>query len=263
MEGSQEMVRTVEVIRYVTPLREGGSLPAIVEADDGFLYVLKFRGAGQGIKALIAEFIGGELARAAGFRVPEIVWAQVDPAFGRTEPDEEIQDLLKASEGLNLALHYLSGAISFDPVVNKVDDLTASKIVWFDALITNVDRTARNTNMLMWNKELWLIDHGASLYFHHAGMDWEQPGRNPFPQVKDHVLLGNANQLQEADAALKLVLNQDVIRTVTGQIPSGWLQSNEKNEDEIRNMYEQFLLNRIHHSHLFLNQAQNARKALI
>ena len=134
-----ESIRTVDTIRYVTPLREGGSLPAIVEADDGFLYVLKFRGAGQGIKALIAELIGGELARALGFKVPEIVFANVDPAFGRTEPDEEIQDLLKSSAGLNLALHYLSGAISFDPAVYKVDPLLASKIVWMDALLMNVD----------------------------------------------------------------------------------------------------------------------------
>src|SRR5215213_4684816 len=149
MDNNPLQLRTVDITRYVTPLREGGSLPAIVEADDGFLYVLKFRGAGQGIKALIAELIGGEIARALGFRVPEIVFANVDPAFGRTEPDEEIQDLLKFSEGLNLALHYLSGAISFDSSVTKIDALTASKIVWFDSLITNVDRTARNTNMLM------------------------------------------------------------------------------------------------------------------
>src|SRR5438067_1314478 len=142
-------IRTVDVTRYVTPLREGGSLPAIVEADDEFLYVLKFRGAGQGIKALIAELIGGELARVMGFRVPEIVLANVDPAFGRTEPDEEIQDQLKASEGLNLALHYLSGAITFDPDVTTFDARLASQIVWLDSFITNVDRRARNTNMLL------------------------------------------------------------------------------------------------------------------
>ena len=146
-------LRLVNVTRYVTPLREGGSLPAIAEADDGFLYVLKFRGAGQGVKALIAEIIGGELARLLGLKVPEIVYAQLDEAFGRTEPDEEIQDLLKASVGTNLALHYLSGAISFDAAVSTIDPLTASKIVWLDALLMNVDRTARNTNMLMWQKE--------------------------------------------------------------------------------------------------------------
>ncbi|HTF28201.1 MAG TPA: HipA family kinase, partial [Flavitalea sp.] len=158
-------LRTVQVTRYITPLREGGSLPAIAEADDGFMYVLKFRGAGQGVRALIADLIGGELARAAGFKVPEIVFATLDSAFGRTEPDEEIQDLLKASVGLNLGLHFLSGAISYDPVVNKTDPIIASKIVWLDCLLTNVDRTAKNSNMLIWNKELWLIDHGAALYF--------------------------------------------------------------------------------------------------
>src|SRR6201992_3185333 len=168
MQYSQPSLRTVQVVRYVTPLREGGSLPAIAEADDDFMYVLKFRGAGQGIKALIAELIGGEIARLLGLKIPEIVLATLDPAFGRTEPDEEIQDLLKASTGLNLGLHYLSGAISFDPAVNIVDPLTASRIVWLDCLLTNVDRTARNTNMLIWNKELWLIDHGAALYFHHS-----------------------------------------------------------------------------------------------
>src|ERR1700742_1016350 len=161
-------LRSVQVTRYVTPLREGGSLPAIAEADDGFLYVLKFRGAGQGVKSLVAELIGCELARMLGLRVPELVLASLDAAFGRTEPDEEIQDLLKASVGLNLGLHYLSGSITYDPAVTKVQSLPASQIVWLDALLTNVDRTARNTNMLVWNKELWLIDHGASLYFHHS-----------------------------------------------------------------------------------------------
>ncbi len=167
--ASPIQIRTVWVTRYVTALREGGSMPAIAEADDGFLYALKFRGAGQGIKALIAELIGGEAARALGLKVPEIVLAHLDEGFGRTEPDEEIQDLLKASTGLNLALHYLSGSISFDPAVHQVDAETASRIVWLDAWLMNMDRTAKNTNMLFWNKELWLIDHGASLYFHHAG----------------------------------------------------------------------------------------------
>ena len=164
-------LRTVNVTRYVTPLREGGSLPAIAEADDGFLYVLKFRGAGQGVKALIAELIGGEIARKIGLKIPELVFANLDTAFGRSEPDEEIQDLLKASVGLNLALHYLSGAITFDRSVTTVDAATASKIVWMDCLLTNVDRTPRNTNMLTWHRELWLIDHGASLYFHHSWDD--------------------------------------------------------------------------------------------
>jgi len=170
-------IRTVKVTRYVMPLREGGSLPAIAEADDGFLYVIKFRGAGQGPKALIAELIGGEITRTLGLRVPEIVFATLDEAFGRTEPDEEIQDLLKFSTGLNLGLHYLTGAITFDPVVTKVDSKLASQIVWLDSLLTNVDRTCRNTNMLLWHKELWLIDHGASLYFHHNWQNWEEQAK--------------------------------------------------------------------------------------
>jgi hypothetical protein len=161
-------LRTVNITRYVTPLREGGSLPAIVEADDGFLYVLKFRGAGQGVKALIAELIGGELARALGLKMPEIVFATLDDSFSKTEPDEEIQDLLQASVGLNLGVHYLSGSITYDPIVKTIEPTIASKIVLLDYILTNVDRTPRNTNMLMWHKELWLIDHGASLYFHHS-----------------------------------------------------------------------------------------------
>src|SRR5476651_1844882 len=209
-----KQLRTVNVTRYVTPLREGGSLPAIAEADDGFLYVLKFRGAGQGAKALIAELIGGEIARKLGFKVPEIVFANLDEAFGRTEPDEEIQDLLKASVGLNLALHYLSGAITFDPAITIVNAKLASQIVWLDCLLTNVDRTPRNTNMLTWHKELWLIDHGASLYFHHSWQNWEQQAKRPFVQVKDHVLLPQAMELETADTELKAILTPEVIQSV-------------------------------------------------
>jgi hypothetical protein len=187
----------VNVTRYITPLREGGSLPAIAEADDDFMYVVKFRGAGQGVKALIAELLAGEIARTLGLKVPEIVFANLDPAFGRTEPDEEIQDLLKASTGLNLALHYLSGATTFDPVVNKVNEELASKIVWFDCYVTNVDRTVRNTNMLMWHRELWLIDHGASLYGHHSWQTFEEKAKQPFAQAKEHVLLPYASKLDE------------------------------------------------------------------
>src|ERR1700749_1076785 len=197
-------LRAVQVTRYVTPLREGGSLPAIAEADDGFLYVLKFRGAGQGVKALIAELIGCEIARKLGFKVPEVVFAELDEAFGRTEPDEEIQDLLKASVGLNLALHYLQGAITFDASVTKVDARLASQIVWLGCFLTNVDRTARNTNMLVWHKELWLIDHGAALYFHHSWHNWEEQAKRPFVQVKDHVLLQHATELELVDSEFKL-----------------------------------------------------------
>jgi hypothetical protein len=259
-----QSIRTVDIIRYVTPLREGGSLPAIVEADDGFLYVLKFRGAGQGIKALIAELIGGEIAQALGFKIPEIVFATVDPAFGRTEPDEEIQDLLKASEGLNLALHYLSGAITFDPGVYKVEPLLASKIVWMDALLTNVDRTARNTNMLMWQKELWLIDHGASLYFHHSWGNWEEQSLRPFVQVKDHVLLAQAGEITKADQFCRALLSGDVIQQIVSLIPAEWLVSESAPDAEAnRKVYENFLLNRLANASIFVKQAQDARETLI
>ncbi len=260
----QPELRNVTITRYVTPLREGGSLPAIVEADDGFLYVLKFRGAGQGVKALIAELIGGEIARFLGFKIPEIVFAQVDPAFGRTEPDEEIQDLLKFSEGLNLALHYLSGAISFDPTVNKVAPKLASQIVWLDCLLTNVDRTARNTNMLMWHKELWLIDHGASLYFHHSWTNWEEQSLRPFVPVKDHVLLPWASELVTVDKEFRSRLTSQIITTIVSIIPDDWLNdSSEQSPDEKRKVYNQFLNNRIANSEVFLKEAQHARQALI
>lgn len=261
---NEQELRTVNIIRYVTPLREGGSLPAIVEADDGFLYVLKFRGAGQGVKALIAELVGGEIARTLGLRVPEIVFANVDPAFGRTEPDEEIQDLLKFSAGLNLALHYLSGAINFDPVVNKVDPLMASQIVWLDALLMNVDRTVRNTNLLMWRKELWIIDHGASLYFHHTWSNWEEQSLKPFVQIKDHVLLQWASELDKVDESFRSILSQEKVASIIRSVPDEWLVSeSDPNADENRKVYEQFLLNRISHSHIFVKEAQHARQALI
>lgn len=258
-------IRTVNVTRYVTPLREGGSLPAIAEADDDFLYVLKFRGAGQGVKALIAELIGGEIARALGLRVPEIVFANLDSAFGRTEPDEEIQDLLKASTGLNLALHYLSGAITFDPVVTTVDAKLASKIVWLDCLITNVDRTARNTNMLTWNKQLWLIDHGASLYFHHSWSNVEEQAMRPFIQVKDHVLLPKATELDAADAELRQILNAERLRSIVSIIPDEWLAdgSSSGSADEKRQVYSDFLETRISNSEIFIKEAKYAREALV
>src|SRR6476620_6702162 len=196
-------LRTVNVTRYISPLREGGSLPALAEADDDFKYVLKFRGAGHGVKALIAELIGGEIARVLNLKMPELVFANLDEAFGRTEGDEEIQDLLKASQGLNLALHFLSGAITFDPVVSKVDPQLASDIVWLDYFILNVDRTFRNTNMLLWNKELWLIDHGSCLYFQYTWTNWEEKTTAPFAFGKDHVLLPVAGKLEESNTKFK------------------------------------------------------------
>lgn len=258
-------LRTVDVVRYVTPLREGGSLPAIAEANDGFLYVLKFRGAGQGVKALIAELIGGEIARLLGLRVPELVFANLDEAFGRTEPDEEIQDLLRASTGLNLAIHYLSGAITFDRLVTTVDPLLASRIVWLDCLLTNVDRTVRNTNMLMWHKELWLIDHGASLYFHHSWENWKEQSLRPFSQVKDHVLLPMATELVLVDQDFRSILTAERIGAIVALIPDNWLTFGDLDEsaDERREVYAGFLNSRIANSHVFVNEAQHARASLI
>ncbi|MGZ3749971.1 MAG: HipA family kinase [Mucilaginibacter sp.] len=254
-------LRTVNVTRYVTPLREGGSLPAIAGADDDFLYVIKFRGAGQGVKALIAELIGGEIARALGFKIPEIVFANLDTAFGRTEPDEEIQDLLKASVGLNLGLHYLSGAITFDPAVTLVDPKLASQIVWLDCLITNVDRTPRNTNMLTWNKQLWLIDHGAALYFHHAWDNWQEQATRPFLPIKDHVLLSRASELDIVDTEFKTILTPELIHSIVSLIPDDWITREwSEGPDEVRSVYAQFLETRLAASAIFVKEAQHARE---
>jgi hypothetical protein len=254
----QPAIRKVNVIRYLTPLREGGSLPAIAEADDEFLYVLKFRGAGQGAKALIAELIGGEIARAAGLKVPEIVIANLDETFGRTEPDEEIQDLLKASTGTNLALHYLSGSVTFDPVVTSVDAELASKIVWLDGLLMNVDRTVRNTNMLVWHKELWLIDNGAALYFHHSWDNWQQQAARPFELIKDHVLVSRATMLDEADAHFQSILNNELIRDIVAMVPEEWLLigSPFTTVEEHRQAYIKFLTDRISNSTIFVKEAK-------
>ena len=258
-------IRTVNVSRYVTPLREGGSMPAIVEADDGFLYVLKFKGAGQGKKALIAELLGGEIARAMGMKVPEIVFMELDSALARTEADEEIQDLIKFSGGLNLGLHYLSGAITFDPLVVDLDARTASVIVWLDALINNVDRTAKNTNMLMWHKELWLIDHGASFYFHHASEDFGSEGERKFPLIKNHVLLPLATELEAVDKELKEQLTEEKIKSIGSLIPDSFLEEegSEKSAAELCTAYIQFLNTRIASSEIFVNEARAAREAII
>src|SRR5216117_3979125 len=219
-------LRTVIATRYVTPLREGGSLPAIVEADDDGMYVLKFRGSGHGPKALIAELVAGEVARALGLPVPEIVFMELDPVLGRTEPDFEIQELIKASAGLNLALDFLPGALAFDVVdAHNLEPLLASSIVWFDAYVTNVDRTPRNTNMLFWHRRLMLIDHGSSLYFHHNTGDFLSRSRSPFPPIKDHVLLPVASALEEADALMTKALSPENLQQTVNLIPSSWLNS--------------------------------------
>lgn len=262
MTATISPLRQVHTIRYITPLREGGSLPAIVDADDGFMYVLKFQGAGQGVKALIADLIGAEIARILGLKVPELVLANLDEAFGRTEPDEEIQDLLKKSVGTNLGVHYLSGSISFDPAVDRVDSTLASKVVWLDALLMNIDRTVRNTNMLMWNRELWLIDFGASLYFHHSWDNWKQQSQQAFNNIKSHVLLAQATQLEEVDKEFKSILTPDKIEAIINLIPDAWLYENGS-PAEMRAVYNQFLNQRIASSFIFVNEAQHARTTLI
>ena len=255
-------LRTVNVTRYVTPLREGGSLPAIVEADDGFLYVLKFRGAGQGVKALIAELIGGEMARAMGLRLPELVFANLVDIFSKTEPDEEIQDLLRASTGLNLGLHYLSSSITFDPLVSIIDPQLASQIVWLDCILTNVDRTPRNTNMLTWHKELWLIDHGAALYFHHNWDNWEEQSKRPFMQIKDHVLLSQASELTTVSEEYRKIFTVELIREIVNLIPDEWLKEEGSVENQ-REVYVKFIETRIAISDLLVKEANNARQILI
>lgn len=265
MPATIPSLRTVNVTRYITPLREGGSLPALAEADDDFKYVLKFKGSGHREKALIAELIGGEVARALGLRVPELVFAKLDEAFGRTEADEEIQDLLQASQGTNLALHFLSGAITFDPVVTRVDEALASRIVWLDAFLTNVDRTFKNTNMLMWHQELWLIDHGACLYFHHSWNNWETAALSPFTFIKDHVLLPQASQLDAANAECTTLLAGQILHDIVNLIPDEWLnwEGSEQSPAQIREVYSRFLETRLQHSANFIQEAQHARKTLI
>lgn len=254
-------IRTVDVVKYITPLREGGSLPAIVEANDGFLYVLKFRGAGQGKKALIAEFIGGELARAIGLKVPELVFMNLDDSFSKTEPDEEIQDLLKFSVGLNLGLHYLSSSITFDPLVSVADGMTSSKIVILDSIISNIDRTAKNTNLLNWNKELWVIDNGASFYFHHNWDTWKTHLSRTFPLIKDHVLLERATQLNEASKEIIKALDKNTIEDIISKIPEDWLlsESDTLTPKQMRTAYIEYLNSRLLNINALVKEAEDAR----
>jgi hypothetical protein len=254
-------IRTVDVVQYVHPLREGGSLPAIVKADDGFLYVLKFRGAGQGKKALVAEFIGGELARAMDLKVPELVFMNLDDSFSKTEPDEEIQDLLKFSVGLNLGLHFLSSAITYDPLVSEVDPWVASKVVILDSLISNIDRTAKNTNLLKWNKELWVIDNGASFYFHHNWAKWKSHLTRTFPFIKDQVLLPKATKLKEAAVEIQQLLSQDKIIDIISKIPEDWLlsESDSLTPNEMRAAYIEFINAKLSMIDVLVKEAEDAR----
>lgn len=265
MQINKPDIRQVDIIRYIQPFREGGSLPGLVDADDGFSYVIKFRGAGQGKKALIAELIGGELARFLGLRVPEMVFARLDESMWRLEADEEIQDLLKFSVGNNLGVHFLRGAITFDANVDVISDEEASKIVWLDALLMNVDRTARNTNMLVWHKELWLIDHGASLYFHHSWDNWQDYVEKPFVQIKDHVLLKSASKVADIHNQYKDVFNKENIQGVLQVIPDEWLmeEGRELSPEQVREVYLQFLLQRLENASVFLNQIEHERKNII
>lgn len=258
-------IRTVQVMRYIAPLREGGSLPALVEADDDLKYVLKFRGNGHGPRALIAELIGGEVARALGLRVPELVFVELDESFGRTEADEEIQELLRKSHGLNIGLHFLSGAITYDAAVNTVDAALASRIVWLDALLTNIDRTAKNTNMLLWHRELWLIDHGSCLYFHHSWTNWERHATGPFTPIKDHALLPLATELAAANTHGKQLLTPEKLAAIVALVPDTWLQWDDVDATpaELRAVYLEFLLRRLRHADTFTQEADDARQALV
>lgn len=242
-------------------MREGGSLPAIIEADDDGLYVLKFRGAGQGPKALIAELLAGEVGRLAGLPIPEIVFVVLPPDLARTEPDAEIQSLIGASGGLNLALDYLPGSVTFDPLVFQPDARLASAAVWFDAFVCNVDRTARNVNMLLWHRRLWLIDHGAALYFHHAWNQRDQHALAPFPRIADHVLLRFASLLAEADAEMRARIAIDKIRGIVELIPDAWLADDPgfESRSHQRNAYLNYFTMRLAASEIFVKEAIHAR----
>jgi hypothetical protein len=259
-----EFILDVKATRYVTPLKEGGSLPAIIEADNDGMYVLKFRGAGQGVKSLIAELLGGLIGRALGLPVPELAFIHLDSAFGRNEPDPEIQSLLKASVGLNMGLDYLPGSLAFDPLhAEWLDPLLASQVVWFDAFITNVDRTPRNTNLLVWHKRLWLIDHGAALYFHHTWTDYETRARSPFTPIKDHVLLPHAARLDEADATLRPKLTTALLEEILAIIPDEWLPGDFESPAAHRAAYLRYLTTRLEAANIFVEEAAHARAKLL
>jgi hypothetical protein len=248
-------LRRIEATRYVTPLREGGSLPALVEASDDGLYVLKFRGAGQGPRALVAEVVAGELARALGFAVPELTLVELDPALARAEPDPEIQDLLEASAGLNLGVDFLPGALPFNPAAGPAPEATlAAGIVWLDALVTNVDRTARNTNMLLWHGRLWLIDHGAALYFHHAGAREAGHERTPFSAIAKHVLLPFAGSIRAADAELAPQVTSALLEDIVAAVPHEWLDGDDPQ------MYVEYMLGRLAAPRAWVDEAEAARE---
>ncbi|HMG87263.1 MAG TPA: HipA family kinase [Terracidiphilus sp.] len=260
------MLRTVNATRYVVPLREGGSLPAIVEADDLGLYVVKFRGAGQGILALIAELLAGEIGRALGLRVPEIVFMEIDEALGRNEPDYEIRQLLKASSGVNLALDYLPGSTMFDPAARDTAPADeASMMVWFDGYTQNIDRTARNANLLVWHRKLYPIDHGAALFFHHDWASREKKIDSPFAEIKDHILLPWAKEIAKAAAIAHEKLTEPVLRGIVEIVPDAWLEAipGNVNVAERRAGYLRFFVRRLQASAVFEEEAIGAHCRLI
>lgn len=253
------MLRSVSATRYVMPLREGGSLPGLVEADDDGMYVTKFRAAGQGLKALVAEVIAAKLAGSLGLPVPELVLVEIDPALGRTEPDPEINELITRSAGVNLGMDFLPKALDYSPARHGVVDGTfASEVVWFDALITNVDRTARNVNLLIWHGQPWLIDHGAALYQHHAARDLVDRAREPFPPIADHVLLPLADALSEADTRLSARIGPEQIRDAVADVPDEWLGEDPAAE---RDVYQRYLLRRLAAPRAFAEEAMAFREA--
>jgi hypothetical protein len=264
------LLRTVTATRYVTPLREGGSLPAVVEADDLGTYVLKFRGAGQGRKALVAELVAGELARVLGLSVPEVVLVELDPELGRTEPDPEIQDLIRASGGLNLALDFLPGSLPFDPAVGPPNPALAARILWFDALVQNVDRSPRNTNLLVWHDRLWLIDHGAALYFHHnwparEGPALEAAAQRPYASARDHVLLPLSGPVSQGDASLAPLLTQETLRGVVGLVPDEWLRDEPgfESPQEVRSAYVDYLSARLAEPRAWARALEDVREQAV
>lgn len=274
-------IRTQELTRYILPLREGGSLPGLAEADDGFRYAVKFKGAGHGAKGVISELVGGLVAKALKFNVPEYVLLRLSPLFGITEPDVEIQELLRKSEGLNLGLHFLDRAYTFEPTVNNTDPLFASRLVWLDAFLTNIDRTRLNPNMMMWNGEVWLIDHGASLYFHHSGKDPKEAARDPFPYIKNHIMLPYASRIAEADRLMRQAITPRTLNKIVDLIPDEWLiderppgivgddfieaktdSGADRSVKERRDIYRTFLTERLADTTPFVTQAMEERKKL-
>jgi len=255
-------LRTVTATRYVTPFREGGSLPGLVEAADLGMYVLKFRGAGQGLKALVAEVIVGELARRLGFRVPEIVLVQLDPQLSKAEPDEEIQDLLTASGGLNLGLDYLPGSFDFNPRVRDPGGDLAARLLWLDTLVLNVDRSWRNPNMLLWHREVWLIDHGASLYFHHRWSPGWQPGEYAY-DAGDHVMLPVAGSVTDADRALRPLVTGELLDEVLALVPDEWLDAAFGPPAAVRAAYRAFFESRLGQAEIWVPALEEARAARV